>query len=479
MKNEISELLSCISKEEFERFGDFIRSPYFNKLPRMVKLYDHLYANYDDLQKGILTREVISKYMYPGENFKNDSIRKLLSDFDKLLENFAVQLEFENSEWDKKVYTLKAYRIRNCDKFEKRLNEYKKDHKDSVQDMGDFYTTNTKLISEEFEFSYLSKFCENDQINQKKSDAFDLEFIAKKLFLFQYMLSREYVDKNLKYSYDFLDEITAFIKKNKKRIIKDEPELYRNFLGTQFMLKDHNEKVLIELNEFIDIKEYYKRKLSGPYWDFINLCTLLTNKGFDNYYSIIFRYVKLMNESGIILSGRFIEHYNFKIIVHSALFEKEFDWLEKFIDLNGQYIKSDFREGMINVSYAYLYYEKKEYEKARLHSEKIKYSDYIHYLSSKNILLKIAYAENNVIELEALNEKIKKYISAHSEIPDFFSQGRAEFAEYIMRLGRLKESIINGENRQYELKKLKEQIIKEKNDIIFKKYLLSTADQLI
>ncbi len=479
MKNEISELLQGISKEEFERFGDFVKSPYFNKLPRIVKLFDYLNERYTEAGIEAVTRESISEFMYPKEEFKNESIRKLLSDFARLLEQFLAQVEFEKNEWDKKIYILRGLRTRHYDdKFFKRLKEFKTGHKNSTQEIDEFYETNTKLISEEYEYWFVSKFGDRNEINQEKSDALDYEFIAKKLFLFQYMLSREYVNKDLKYNYTFFEEIEKYVSTNKKRLIKENPDLYRNYLSILFYFKEFDRKILLEIRALIENDKPYERKINKPYWEFINLCTYMTNLGFTEFYDDIFSFLKLLNDNELILERGTLSHYYFKIAVHASIYKKEYDWLENFILKYKKYIKYNFKDDMLNLAYANIYFEKKNYSKAKHSANKVTYKDYIHYTNSKFILFKIAYEEKDFNEINSISDTIKKYFKSHPEIPEIFKKGQIEFTKYAAALGKINENHYLGENVDYDLKEITKQINSETTEIAFKKWLLEKIGQV-
>lgn len=426
-----------------------------------------------------VTRESISQFMYPKEEFKNESIRKLLSDFARLLEQFLAQVEFEKNEWDKKIYTLRGLRTRHYDdKFFKRLKEFKAGHKNSTQEIDEFYETNTKLISEEYEYWYFSKFDENNSVNQEKSDALDYEFIAKKLFLFQYMLSREYVNIDLKFRYDFMYEISDYISINKTIIIKENPELYRNYLGCLF-LKSSGDKILLsKIKEFIDEIKYYKHKFSKPYWDYINYCIVFTNNNNDSYWGDIISYLKLMEGNGLILEKGELIHYYFKIALEAALYNKEFDWIEKFIYKYGNKIKSEFKNDMINLSYSKLFLVKNDFVKSKKHASKVSFKDYLHYISSKQILLKIAYEEDDFNSIISTIDTIRKYFYSHNEIPEVYRTGTEKFMEYISRLSKIKEKFLLDENVDYEIDKFRNELEKENREVSFSDWLSEKSYQL-
>ncbi|MBN8570516.1 MAG: hypothetical protein J0M18_12885 [Ignavibacteria bacterium] len=479
MKNEISELLQGISKEEFERFGDFVRSPYFNKLPRLIKLFDYLNERYSEAEIESVTRESISLFMYPKEEFKNESIRKLLSDFARLLERFLAQEEFEKNEWDKKIYTLRGLRTRHYDdKFFKRLKEFKTGHKDSTQELDEFYETNTKLISEEYEYWFVSKFNEKNEVNQEKSNALDYEFIAKKLFLFQYMQSREYVNKDLKFKYTFFAEIEIFILKHRSEIIANAPEIYRSYLCVLFLLKQGSEDVLKNIKQFISEQKYYKSKMWKPYWDYINSCVYLTNKGKTDYYFDIFEYLKLLELNSLITNNNEMLHYYFKIAVESSLFCKEYHWLDDFIKKYENKIKAGFRKDIVALSYAKLFLATNDLGKSKEFANRVSFRDYLYYIGSKKILLRIAYEKEDFNAIISIIDTIRKYFYSHDEIPEVYRTGTEEFMEYISKLSKIKEKFLLDENVDYEINKFRKELEKENREVSFSDWLLEKSNQI-
>lgn len=479
MKNEISELLSNVSKKEFEKFGDFIRSPYFNKLPRLIRLYEYINDNFILIEKGGVTREKISAAMYPAENFKNESIRKLLSDFWKLLERFLGQEEFENNEWEKKIYKLRGLRKKHLDdKFFKRLKEFQEQHKNSTQEIDEYYETNTKLISEEYEYWFNTKFGEKNEINQLKSDAIDSEFIAKKLFLFQYMQSREYVNKELRFKYEFQKEIEDYVEKNKSRTIKENSEIYRNYLSHHYFSKNFNEKILSEIKNIIDIKKYYLKKISKPYYDYINLCAYQTNAGNLSYNSEIIYYFMLMDKYKIVSTDNEMPHYFFKIAIDAGIYTNEFNWLENFILKYGKIIKYDFKSDMINFSYAKLFLGKNDFSKSKEFASKINYKDYIHYIGAKKILARIAYEEDDFDKIISISEAVKKFFNLHSNIPEIYKSSSYKYFEKITELLKLNEKFLLGERIDFNISKFKKSLENDKEDISFKDWLKVKINKL-
>ena len=103
MMSDITEIRKLLSKVEIERFGKFIRSPFFNSEPRFIKLYDFITSG-----KENITREKIAEEMFgKGTSTLDVRFRKLVSEFMKFFERFLSELEFEKDIYRQKFGTAK------------------------------------------------------------------------------------------------------------------------------------------------------------------------------------------------------------------------------------------------------------------------------------------------------------------------------------------------------------------------------------
>ena len=92
------EILKALSKDEFKRYGDFVKSPYFNSVEVLGKLFDEIAKVYPDFESTRLSYKKISQKIYPGKEFNEQTIRNLYSKFGNLLKKFIAMENVINDE---------------------------------------------------------------------------------------------------------------------------------------------------------------------------------------------------------------------------------------------------------------------------------------------------------------------------------------------------------------------------------------------
>jgi hypothetical protein len=94
MKNSnLISLLRSFSKDEFNHFGKFIRSPFYNTHKDIVRYYAFLKKYYPAFDQKSLTKENIFRQVYPGRKFSNSELLKLNSRLNHLGTEFLKSIE--------------------------------------------------------------------------------------------------------------------------------------------------------------------------------------------------------------------------------------------------------------------------------------------------------------------------------------------------------------------------------------------------
>lgn len=88
LKSSLLNIVRTFNSDEFERFSEFLRSPYFNKKDNVILLFDEIkkyHPGYDDPE---LNREKIWKKIFPGKKFNYGIMKNTIYDLMKLCERF-------------------------------------------------------------------------------------------------------------------------------------------------------------------------------------------------------------------------------------------------------------------------------------------------------------------------------------------------------------------------------------------------------
>ncbi|RPI14334.1 MAG: hypothetical protein EHM58_16675, partial [Ignavibacteriae bacterium] len=115
-ESKIKELLKALSVVEFKRFGDFIRSPFFNKNPHLVTLYDYFSKYNENFDKLAVLNEDIFRFVFKNEKYSEIKVRILLSNFVKLIEEYLVYISGTKNVIYQKTLLVNTLHQRNLTK---------------------------------------------------------------------------------------------------------------------------------------------------------------------------------------------------------------------------------------------------------------------------------------------------------------------------------------------------------------------------
>ncbi len=110
-KHSLIDLLKSISPKDVRRLKAFINSPYHNHSVKAASLLDELLKFYPDFENENLTKNYLSRALYNDKDFKDSTIRDLLSLLLKLTVKFLGFEYYKKSEQDEYYYILKQLDI--------------------------------------------------------------------------------------------------------------------------------------------------------------------------------------------------------------------------------------------------------------------------------------------------------------------------------------------------------------------------------
>jgi hypothetical protein len=102
------QILRTFTKDEINKFEEFLRSPFYNKKPNAVKFFSVLKKHAPDYGDDNVRKENVWKQLYPGKNFNGGVLKNLILDLTKLSEKFIEIMQFENSFPENKLIYLDA-----------------------------------------------------------------------------------------------------------------------------------------------------------------------------------------------------------------------------------------------------------------------------------------------------------------------------------------------------------------------------------
>ncbi|MBS1514792.1 MAG: hypothetical protein JSS63_07155 [Bacteroidetes bacterium] len=424
------EILRALDKNEFKRFGDFIKSPYFNSVEILGKIYDETAKVYPDFENPRLSYEKISKKIYPGKKFNEQTIRNLYSKFGNLLKKFVAVENIMNDEDTINLNMVdgiskkKLFESSNklIDKFRKGKIESKIF---SVWDLYFFfriehqYYHNLVLLHKQNSKEFFKS------MNDKTENL--IAFFLKAFFMFreaQSILKKLYID------YDDSQFTSFFSLAFNSEYFFNQPEIenhkYVTYLKTHYLINKYQDTDISE-EEFDELFVMYKSNAKGftkiDKITFSNsLDTLVLNKLIPKdkkFYNHLFELAKFYCELKIYPDDKLapFETLQFRNYFTVALLLKEYSWAEKFVREYTNYLKPELRENELNYSMAILSFKNRKFEDSLDYFNKMKITDI---MEKMNVRI---YTLMNYIELKAYESALsqvaalKQFSKENKEIP--------------------------------------------------------------
>lgn len=117
--------LQALDKAELKRLLVFLKSPFYNANPNLLKLYQLLRGYHPDFASSKLSKEKIFRRLFPEKVYNHQKLLNLMSDFTALLKKYLQILELEKGKkWqDRLLIQAYAHRPKCYRTFIKAINK--------------------------------------------------------------------------------------------------------------------------------------------------------------------------------------------------------------------------------------------------------------------------------------------------------------------------------------------------------------------
>jgi len=458
LKNtKLIQLLETFSQSEFNEFGKFINSPFYNESEKMITFYEYLKNYFPEFRDDNFTKENLYKKIYGGADYEDKKIRDRFSDMLKLAEEYISVCNFRNTLCFEKLHTLYEYRERGLEiHFEKKYREIKlRLEKEKIRDSDVYYADYSAANAR-------SDFYENKKLIGKRKHAYkDLEYetdsflkYSISIMLTNYCAMNNWEpNSNYKFGFNFYPEVMNYLEKNKIRNeplincfhlilkLREDKENDKNFFKLKNLYVRHSEnlnlkdKVMVSTTLFNEALTRFLQERKNFENEHFNMLKLQLE---DNSYPV---------ENGYMSREQF---WNYAIIpVHLG----QIEWAEKAVSELTEKIVPAVRASASAYARALLYFAGKKYDDAVKEIAVIKGGDYFYYLKVKTLLSQIYYEQSEFDELFSLLDSFKRYIAENEVMHEVV---RFRYSNYTSALFRLAHVSLKYD--EYKLLKLIEKI---------------------
>lgn len=417
---------TVLNRQQQSRFKLFLASPYHNSNDKMLPLFDALYG-------GDMDKQDIYKQVYPAQAYNDLKLRRLLSDFGKLVSQFLnVELALQNNMQEAQA-ELMAYMDAEDEKLfnQKLLAAQKQLEQNPLRD-GQYYYHRYKLAERAYMFASKTQ-------NRAASSA--LRQTMEMLDVFNAITHLKYVCEQVNRTNVLNEQYNPMEVDRALAYITFEPctgveavKLYHYILLT--LLEPNNSEHYLSLKTLLpQYSPYFNDIETRDLYGFAqNYCIKKINSGDTGYLSELFELYKQLLLNGAILHSGQLSAYDYKNIVFVGLRLGEFEWVRGFLDQYKAYLPKPLQRDAYIYNLAYYHFFRKEYTETLSMLNTVRFRDVYYYLDSRSLLLKTFYELDEIDALYSLIESASAYLRRNKLISDFQRELYQKLFKYVKRL---------------------------------------------
>lgn len=410
MKNsKLFELLRTFSLSDWQKFGLYLRSPFFNQTDHLVILADKLETLFRsvDPEKVDADKAALYNRVFPDRSFDEADLNRQCSRLLQLASDFLAYQSWQADGIMPGYYTLQAFTERKLDKHFRFV--FKKTEREL--EAGEFRNTHyyhqRYLLSEILEWQL-----SGDKVQglgpqaQLAADDFDQYLVVQKL---QHLCALASVNSLHPGTYQmhFQSELLSVSEHLEYLPIV---AIYRNLFkmiteADAASFFDRLRKLAVEHESILA-----HRELKFLYLSLINFCIGRIRYGAKQYARPLLDLYETSLKKGFLMDKGQISPWTFKNMVKLGLGLQRYDWVETFIRTYSPTLAERERSEAIHFNLADLYYHRQDYEQAQLYLREVEFSNVRYYLHGRVLLAKIYYTTQSWESLDSLLSSFRIYL---------------------------------------------------------------------
>lgn len=475
-------IIKTFDKEELKSFGKYIDSPFLKPARSVTLLFEYILKYYPDYDSEKLNREKVFANLFKGEEYNEKKLSNMMTDLTKSAEQFLAYNVFIEDESEVMINLSKAFQKK------KLSDESNKINKQIEKMLIPGFAPETNFLSKFRQLVLLKSNYyveENDYENVITSKKDFFEAMATQFIIDYTDLIASIVPSKDTYgkiiSNEFIENVIKCfdIEKLLKALEKSDHKSKHLILTHYYLLKMNIEKeskpfyyfFRDAFYELIPVLEMAERHIL--FNNLIHYC--VSNFGNDEFKKEMLEVYKMMlkTNSYSLSENEYMQEMNYRNIFFGCITNGDTDYLEYFIENYSDEIQPDLRDNMRNFAYGYLYYARREFEKALAHASKINHEFFLFKSDLKNLMLTIYYELGYIEQAFSLIDSYKHFLANTKELQEDFKAIYKTYLKYYAELLKIK----CGQSKESP-SFVKKQIEKEKS-LVSRNWLKDKADELV
>jgi len=452
--------INSLTGDELKSFENFIHSPYFNRYRTIKKLFQYIKSFHPNVTPKDVYEKNISAAVYGKVKVNSHTIRKLVSDFNKLFEKF---LFLERAQKDKAagaVILLNEFGKKLLWRSYNRKITEMQTYSDS--DFGideNYYLNKLNYYTEFFMHSHTTISKDTSKISLKKIEYLNLYFVYQTLVFNINYYSDRYTHKAVKRRPPgMVQNVYGFINEHIKYFSKSYPDIMMLYY-TSLMTETGDVKY------FDALQNYYRRNKNK--FD-SNLMTMfyVSSVGFLKTRSLrepdrknvlklfIFRKKSMEGKyfENFFREGKNIPPFLFFSMVNDAVKLNQTEWAEEFIKIHKTYLLPQYSKDILNITGIILDFFKGDYSDINKNISKVKKSNILHFIYSRLIKMMMLFESGEFPALRREAESMRKYLDRKTKEQTRFDElirSSYNFLNSIHYLEKIKNNEVNKSSKKF------------------------------
>lgn len=482
-KSKSVQLLSTFSNEEIKRFGDFIRSPYFNKNSRVIKLFDELKKDHPDFTSKSVSKEKLYGKLFKGKSYNDQVIKNLNTELFKLEREFLAHDMLNKDQFERSFMLLTNLNSRNAELlFEKEAEAIENAARENRSKIKDIHLLLNRIEEEKFT---------NHLINNRQSEASEHILKSGEYLILYFMknILRLTINQRInEFSFntvpDFnlpaefinkldIEKLLDLMDKNKIEHTIHIRLLYYSLL-CNFDVKDTEIYLKFKSLLFQSISSFTKSEFHHLLHMLESIIAQKINSGMTEYYRDLFETYDYELKHDVYKPQKDspLTVMKFRNIYLSALKAGQFEWAENFIHNYREELQKKDRQSIVELSLAQLNFEKQNFGATLEHLQKVRTSQIFYKVDVKILSMMALYELSHFETALALIESFKKMLIINKTLTEQYREKNKNFSTLLSSLIKAKIDNSNGSKEQL-LKK-----IEESGQTANKRWLINKANEL-
>ncbi len=448
-KSKSLELLRTFSTDELKRFGEFLKSPYFNTSIRVVKLFEAMKKHYPEFDSASLEKKRLYSKVLPGKSYNDQIIKNLNTELFRLEKEFLAIDNFVNSPHERSIGLLTQLTTREIDQLfakEADLAEAKIREDINYTDKLNYHLF--QIEEERFKNNIFNNKQQLATVNSVRSGEYLITFFLKNLLR---MSINNHVNR-------FSLNISSDVELGDKLISLTDLEKFLNYmeshktegaLNIRLMyyalisnLEPGNDTAYRNFKDLLygNVSKLSRAEANLLFTPLEAVIAQKINSGRTEFYKDLFETYDFELKNNIYSSNEStpLTAMKFRNIYLSAVRAEKFQWAENFINNYRNKLQKEDRQSVTELALAHINFEKGDFDKTLLHLHKVK-TGQIFYKVDVKILNLMAYYELSHFESAvSLIESFRRLLNSNPSLTEQYREKNINFINSLNALIKIK-----------------------------------------